>query len=175
MIEADARGLRKKTDRIIGAIIRERRRKLDLGQRELGDKLGVTREAVTGWESGRISVYAGDLPRLADALEVPLPYLYGPDYFGYQLRILSNDFPRRVTVTEASKESGTSDVGPNEELLQFYAALPDKLKEAVVSHTRSLFEFWISLDMNTAHGDGEKPGHDHPPDSEVNALAKPDV
>lgn len=57
--------------------IRCRRESKKLSQRELADIMGVTKTAVTNWETGVAMPRAGDLPRLADALGCSIDALFG--------------------------------------------------------------------------------------------------
>lgn len=164
--EVDGRKQRKQMDRAIGIRIRGRRRELNLGQRELADKLGVTREAVTGWESGRISIYAGDLPRLAEILTVPLIYLYRGVNTGYGRQQLLVQSAYHI---KGAKMFGVSTVSSkDEELLECFRALPEKLKEAVLSHTHTLLRFWDTFASD------QKAASEDVSDREVNTLAKPE-
>lgn len=59
----------------IGERIREARKKRRLTLKGLGEQVGVTGGAVTGWESGRNIPDAIMLGRLATVLDVPLNWL----------------------------------------------------------------------------------------------------
>ncbi len=68
---------RKRVDMIIAERMRMRRGELGWYQQDLADRIGVTRAQVSSWESGRVSVYAGDLPRLGRVLGVPPVWFLG--------------------------------------------------------------------------------------------------
>jgi transcriptional regulator with XRE-family HTH domain len=54
----------------VGARIAERRRDLDLSQRQLAARVGVGAASVQGWERGRLGITAVNLERLARELDV---------------------------------------------------------------------------------------------------------
>jgi y4mF family transcriptional regulator len=56
----------------LGAVIRERRKELDLDQAELAKRIGVSRQWVIGIERGRARAELGLLLRTLDALDVRL-------------------------------------------------------------------------------------------------------
>jgi len=66
------------TPQDIGTRISTIRRERGLTQDELADQVGVSRSAVAQWETGRTGQVTGNLPRIADVLEVNVEYLvYG--------------------------------------------------------------------------------------------------
>ncbi len=56
----------------LGAIIRERRRELGLGQAELAERIGVSRQWIIGVERGRARAELGLVLRALDALAIRL-------------------------------------------------------------------------------------------------------
>ncbi len=60
----------------IGKQIYYRRRQVKLTQREVAERFGVSREMIAAVEQGRTDVNAGDLPRLAAILHVPIDYFF---------------------------------------------------------------------------------------------------
>ena len=79
----------------IGDRISIRRRELKLGQKELGEMFGVSREMISQIETGRANINAGDLPRLAKIMMVPISYFYGG--IEYPSSWLEGEIPIRVT------------------------------------------------------------------------------
>ena len=63
----------------IGERIRELRRSADLTQEELADRLGVSPQAVSRWESAAGYPDTETLPRLANCFGVTLDSLFGYD------------------------------------------------------------------------------------------------
>ena len=61
----------------IGNRIADRRRQNGLTQSGLGEKFGVSRSMIGSIEQGISDVNAGDLPRLATILDVPVQYFFG--------------------------------------------------------------------------------------------------
>ena len=59
----------------LGKRIRAARQKRGLNQRELGELLGVTSAAVSGWERDQDSIEIRRLPALQRALKVPYQWL----------------------------------------------------------------------------------------------------
>ena len=62
----------------LGAIIRERRRRLGLDQAELAKRIGVSRQWVIGIERGRARAELGLVLRALDALGIRLDAATGP-------------------------------------------------------------------------------------------------
>lgn len=62
--------------KIIGERIAARRRQLGLKQRELGEKVLLSRESIAQVETGRIEITAGTIPRLCITLNVPVMYFF---------------------------------------------------------------------------------------------------
>jgi len=56
----------------LGAIIRDRRKKLKLGQADLAERIGVNRKWVIGIEQGRVRAELGLVLRALDALGLRL-------------------------------------------------------------------------------------------------------
>ena len=61
----------------IGKNIAKFRKQLNLTQEELGEKLGVTNQAVSKWESAVSMPDVMLLPKIAEALNITLEELYG--------------------------------------------------------------------------------------------------
>lgn len=62
---------------VLGLMISYRRRALGLSQLDLATLYGSSRELISQIESGRTEVNSGDLPRLAEILDVPITSLFG--------------------------------------------------------------------------------------------------
>lgn len=62
----------------LGENIRNRRRELKLSQEYVAERLGVSRQAVSKWESGRSEPTARNLVELAEVFEVSLSELAAP-------------------------------------------------------------------------------------------------
>ena len=67
---------RKLFHKLMGTRLRNRREELGMTQRELAEKLGVSREALAQYETGRNGIDSGDLPRLSVVLQLPLLSFY---------------------------------------------------------------------------------------------------
>jgi transcriptional regulator with XRE-family HTH domain len=61
----------------IGIIISEKRKKLGLSQKKLGELLGVSNQAVSKWENGTIAPDIYLLPQIAATLKITLNELFG--------------------------------------------------------------------------------------------------
>ena len=82
------------TTQTLGERIRAARQAAGLSQEKLAERLGLTRPAVTKWESGQSAPSTENLLRLAEVLGVPVTALLGeeasgPPLAGPPLRILS--------------------------------------------------------------------------------------
>lgn len=60
-----------------GGLIREYRKRKNLSQKQLGEILNVTKNAVGAWESGRSHPDLADIPTLCEALEMPVEVFFG--------------------------------------------------------------------------------------------------
>jgi transcriptional regulator with XRE-family HTH domain len=70
---ADARDIE------IGRLIRNQRRKLRLSQTDLAEQIGVTFQQVQKYENGKNRISIGRLNRIAEALNVPVTFFFGPE------------------------------------------------------------------------------------------------
>jgi len=61
--------------RLIGGALQQTRKLLGNSQAEMARELGVSREQVSDYEAGKRQPRAGDLERLAEWWEIPLPTL----------------------------------------------------------------------------------------------------
>ena len=80
------------TTQDLGARIRAARQAAGLSQEKLAEQLGLTRQAVTKWETGQSAPSTENLLRLAEVLGVPVSTLLdeaAPQPPGHPLRILS--------------------------------------------------------------------------------------
>lgn len=63
----------------LGENIKRRREELKLSQESVADRLGVSRQAVSKWETGQSEPSAGNLIQLAEVLETSLSALADPE------------------------------------------------------------------------------------------------
>ena len=59
----------------LGSALRQEREKRNLSQQEIAEKLGVTKMAVSNWESGNRSMYAATLKEYCHVLGVSMSYI----------------------------------------------------------------------------------------------------
>ena len=62
----------------LGEAIRRRREELKLSQEYVAERLGVSRQAVSKWETGQSEPTAGNLVQLAEVLETTVDTLFRP-------------------------------------------------------------------------------------------------
>ena len=62
---------------IIGRRLRQRRREISATQKEIARRAGVTYQQVQRYEAGAMRISAAMIWKLAGALEVGVPYLFG--------------------------------------------------------------------------------------------------
>ena len=77
----------------IGKNIAKFRKQLNLTQEELGEKLGVTNQAVSKWESAVSMPDVMLLPKIAEALNITLEELYGIAKEGKKALVGADGFP----------------------------------------------------------------------------------
>lgn len=63
----------------IGDRIRSARERRGMTQDELGQRIGKTKTAISGYENGKRAIHLTELPELAKALEVPIAYFFGDE------------------------------------------------------------------------------------------------
>jgi transcriptional regulator with XRE-family HTH domain len=85
-------------DEHVGRRLRERRVTLRITQIELARILNVPKEILEGYETGKVSIPAGDLYATAKALEVRTGYFYEGLYqrFGTTVNVEAKPPQRRV-------------------------------------------------------------------------------
>ena len=87
------------------------RKQAGLSQEQLGEKLGVSRQAVSKWENGKNLPDMMMLSRIADILQVSCDELHNPEK---TLEKLDNPEFQKRNVEEGDKEN-TDNTGENEE------------------------------------------------------------
>jgi transcriptional regulator with XRE-family HTH domain len=66
------------SDNTVAQRVRFRRIQLDKTQEELANAVGVTFQQIQKYENGTNRISAGRLQQIADALEVPVSFFFGP-------------------------------------------------------------------------------------------------
>ena len=88
-----------------GDLIREYRKRKNLSQKELGEILHVTKNAVGAWEAGRSHPDLADIPALCETLGMPLGVFFGmpespvPDQVGEKFSRLS-EYNRTIVMRQ---------------------------------------------------------------------------
>ena len=86
-----------KQSEIIGKRIREARQVRKLSQEQLGEKLGVSFQAVSSWETGKFIPDSEHLTSLAKALDISLDALFTEGEKDWELKPVNNDFSHMFT------------------------------------------------------------------------------
>ncbi|WP_105302934.1 helix-turn-helix domain-containing protein [Anaerolactibacter massiliensis] len=63
-------------DKSLGSALRSEREKKNLSQQDIADRMGVTKMAVSNWESGNRSMYAKTVKEYCRALGISIASLY---------------------------------------------------------------------------------------------------
>ena len=79
----------------LGEAIRRRREELKLSQEYVAERLGVSRQAVSKWETGQSEPTAGNLVQLAEVLEIGLSQLVDPYGSGREAAAPEGEPPRK--------------------------------------------------------------------------------
>jgi len=74
--------------------IKHKRQELKLSQEYVADKLGVSRQAVSKWETGRSEPTANNLVELAALFEISLSELVDPVQYAAKPEILQRKAPK---------------------------------------------------------------------------------
>ena len=141
---------------IIGARIRDARKKIGLRQEELGARVGLSRATVSEWESGRRTPDISVMEKLAAALEIDPWYLMGfsddpslndidvSDVTEEEMALYHGDMHAlRVGRKHLYEDLGhpVFDLAPEEyRLLQTYRGLDDRDKHVMNILVRALSE-----------------------------------
>lgn len=80
-----------------GERIRNARKAKGLSQEQLGEKLGVSFQAVSTWEQGKFIPDSGHLPRLAKVLGISLDSLFAEGENSWELKSINYDFSHMFT------------------------------------------------------------------------------
>ena len=83
--------------RRIGRRIRDARKARGLSQEQLGEKLGVSFQAVSTWEQGKYIPDSGHLPALARVLDISLDALFSEEENRWELKPVNDDFSHMFT------------------------------------------------------------------------------
>ena len=86
-----------KQSEIIGKRIREARQVQKLSQEQLGEKLGVSFQAVSSWETGKFIPDSEHLTALAKTLDISLDALFTEAEKDWELKPVNNDFGHMFT------------------------------------------------------------------------------
>ena len=81
----------------LGENIKSRREALKLSQEYIAEQLGVSRQAVSKWETGQSEPTASNLIQLAEVLEVSLSELVRPHKNNAELSTTENGRPKKRT------------------------------------------------------------------------------
>ena len=81
----------------IGERIRNARKAKDLSQEQLGEKLGVSFQAVSTWEQGKFIPDSDHLPKLAKVLGISLDSLFAEGENSWELKSINYDFSHMFT------------------------------------------------------------------------------
>lgn len=106
--------------------LKKARQKKGLSQNAAADKLNVSRQAVSRWETGKNSPDINILPLISELYEISLDELLG------------HDTPPENNLTNITKEGSNSDeASPNKYAIDETALTPDP----VSSHTKNSFNW----------------------------------
>jgi transcriptional regulator with XRE-family HTH domain len=73
----------------LGERIRKARERLGISQEELAKRIERDQRGVSLYESGQRKIFAVDLPRIAQALEVPISYFFDESLSDTEAKVLS--------------------------------------------------------------------------------------
>ena len=89
----------------IGNSIRTIRKKRGLTQKELGERIGLTREAVAAYEAGRTHLIDTTILDMAAALRVPVKEILGLERQNDETLLYSRRWAKRMAVIEGMPEN----------------------------------------------------------------------
>ena len=84
-------------NKMIGERIKAARKAKGLSQEQLGEKLGISFQAVSSWETGKFIPDAEHLPALAKALDLSLDSLFAEEDREWELKPINYDFGHMFT------------------------------------------------------------------------------
>ena len=97
----------KKQNEVIGKRIRDARKVMKLSQEKLSEKLGVSFQAVSNWETGKTLPDSDHLPVLAKELDLSLDALFAEREKQWRLRPVNSNADRMFTfVKSKAQENG---------------------------------------------------------------------
>ena len=89
----------------IGKCIKLIRKKRGLTQKELGERIGLTREAIAAYEAGRTHLIDTTILDMAAALRVPVNEILGTERQGNETPLNSRRWAKRMVVIEGMPEN----------------------------------------------------------------------
>ena len=89
----------------IGNSIKTIRKKRGLTQKELGERIGLTREAVAAYEAGRTHLIDTTILDMAAALRVPVKEILGLERQNDETPLYSRRWAKRMAVIEGMPEN----------------------------------------------------------------------
>jgi GTP pyrophosphokinase len=84
-------------NKAIGERIKAARKAKGLSQEQLGEKLGISFQAVSSWETGKFIPDSEHLPALAKVLDISLDSLFAEEGRTWKLKPVNNDFGHMFT------------------------------------------------------------------------------
>lgn len=87
----------------LGERIRNRREKLKLSQGYVAEQIGVSRQAVSKWETGQSEPTAENLVRLAELFEISLAELVGAEETAGERTALKRDRSQRLQTSSSGR------------------------------------------------------------------------
>ena len=90
---------------ITGESLKSIRKRRGLTQKELGDKVGLTREAVASYEAGRSHLMDTTLLDFAAVLRVSVNQILGQERRTAEVPVISRRWAKRMSIIESLPES----------------------------------------------------------------------
>lgn len=137
----------------IGDRIRLRRRELGWNQGKLATELRVSQDSVSRYEAGITDLTASELPRIAEALKVPVAYFFEP--FSYSsaqavTEVVYGPSRRSEILSEAELAELRHSLTTENETLRFFQTLEEPYRRALLAHAKTLYELQVNTRQESA-------------------------
>ena len=128
-------------NKMIGERIKAARKAKGLSQEQLGEKLDISFQAVSSWETGKFIPDSDHLPALAKALDLSLDSLFAEEDRTWELKPINYDFGHMFTFVKGRARGSSRPTNPCGDLssVSVYATFSCRITCAIRPFSSDVF------------------------------------